>query len=283
VPEQPNVLLVLTDQHRLEAVGCYAETPCRTPNLDRLADRGVRFETAYTTCPVCTPARSSVATGQFPHATGLTGNVGNQTTAFHTLPDAPHLLSRRLDRAGYGLGYTGKWHLAPPSGRLFGREFESFMPGDLGYEGHDVPGHGGGGWDVPGYEEYLDENGYELEFTEREADAPYGRRSECVEAPTEATVPYYLVEHSIELMEAFRGRDDPFFLWHNFWGPIPRCAPPGSSWRRTATSRFRRGRTSRGRPRRPRSRRGSGATPTRRRSRGTTGPRPSATTTRSPR
>ena len=51
--ERPNILLVFTDQHRLSAVGCYGETPCLTPNLDRLADEGTRFETAYTTCPAC--------------------------------------------------------------------------------------------------------------------------------------------------------------------------------------------------------------------------------------
>jgi hypothetical protein len=46
--EQPNILFIFTDQHRLSAVGCYGETPCQTPNLDRLAEKGFRFETAYT-------------------------------------------------------------------------------------------------------------------------------------------------------------------------------------------------------------------------------------------
>ncbi len=44
---RPDILLVFTDQHRLSAVGCYGETPCQTPNIDRLTEGGVRFETAY--------------------------------------------------------------------------------------------------------------------------------------------------------------------------------------------------------------------------------------------
>ena len=47
--DRPNILLILTDQHRLSAVGAYGETPCQTPNIDRLAAEGIRFETAYTT------------------------------------------------------------------------------------------------------------------------------------------------------------------------------------------------------------------------------------------
>jgi len=45
--DRPNILLIFTDQHRLSAVGCYGDTPCQTPSIDRLASEGVRFETAY--------------------------------------------------------------------------------------------------------------------------------------------------------------------------------------------------------------------------------------------
>ena len=61
--DRPNILLIFTDQHRLSAAGCYGETICQTPHVDRLAREGVRFETAYTTCPVCSPARGTVMTG----------------------------------------------------------------------------------------------------------------------------------------------------------------------------------------------------------------------------
>ena len=71
-PDRPNILLIFTDQHKLSAAGCYGPTPCQTPHIDRLAASGVRFETAYTSCPVCSPARASMMTGFYPHACGVT-------------------------------------------------------------------------------------------------------------------------------------------------------------------------------------------------------------------
>jgi arylsulfatase A-like enzyme len=219
MPDRPNVLFVLTDQHRLEAVSCYADTPCSTPTVDRLAREGVRFENAYTPYPVCTPARASLLTGQFPHATGFTSNVGNTGCSFHSVADAPELLSRRLQSAGYDLGYTGKWHLCLDEAEAFGRPVDNHLPSDVGFEGQDFPGHGGGGWDSPQYRAYLEERGYDLEVTELGGEYALGQRAAVVEAPTEATVPYFLTEHTISLLESFREREDPFFLWHNFWGP----------------------------------------------------------------
>ena len=59
--DRPNILLIFTVQHRLSAVGCYGETPCHTPNIGHLAEGGVRFETAYTVCPACSPADATYA------------------------------------------------------------------------------------------------------------------------------------------------------------------------------------------------------------------------------
>lgn len=217
MPDQPNVLFVLTDQHRLEAVGCYADTACRTPNVDRLASEGVRFENAYTASPLCSPSRASIVTGQFPHAHGVTDNVGNVGCSVHTLQDRPGLLSRRMERAGYACGYNGKWHLCPEADEVFGYEIDPHVPSDVGFEGLDFPGHGDGGWHYDAYREYLDENGHDLEIDELD-DAYPGGRAGVVEE-TEATVPYFLAERSISLLEELGERDEPFFLWHSFWGP----------------------------------------------------------------
>ena len=61
--DRPNIIFILTDQHRLSGVGAYGETPCRTPNIDRLAAEGILFENAYTVYPVCSPARGYAANG----------------------------------------------------------------------------------------------------------------------------------------------------------------------------------------------------------------------------
>ena len=62
---QPNILYILSDQHAFDIAGCYGDDVVRTPNIDRLAARGVRFENAYTASPLCVPARMSLLTGQY--------------------------------------------------------------------------------------------------------------------------------------------------------------------------------------------------------------------------
>ena len=108
--KQPNVIVIMTDQHRLSALVAYGDTVCQTPNIDRLAKEGVRFETAYTSNPVCSPARGTVMTGQYPHTHGITSNLHNVGCSVHELRDRPELLSLRMECAGYQLGYTGMWH-----------------------------------------------------------------------------------------------------------------------------------------------------------------------------
>lgn len=220
---RPNILLILTDQHRLSAVGCYGETPCQTPNLDHLAAEGTRFTTAYTACPVCSPARASVMTGQYPHEHGVCSNVHNLGCSTHELPDGPDLLSRRLQHLGYRCGYTGKWHLGTGADRVFGAPVDPALPTTRGFEGQDFPGHGGGGFAFPEYRAYLEQGGWRHQVSQA-AGASYAAACNGIvcgvlEGPTESTVPYFLTEHTIGLMDRFRASGEPFFIWHNFWGP----------------------------------------------------------------
>lgn len=219
MPGQPNILFIFTDQHRLSAVGAYGPTPCQTPNIDRLAREGVLFENAYTVCPVCSPARASVLTGVYPHTHGVTSNVGNPGCSVHELADRPELLSRRLEAAGYGLGYSGKWHLGTGQDPLFCAPNRPSLPRDIGFEGHQFPGHGGGGFNYPEYRQWLADRGYAHRVAEPLVDDPGLLIAGCLEGPTESTVPWYLADNSIALMDSFRSRRRPFFVWHNFWGP----------------------------------------------------------------
>ncbi len=216
---KPNILLIFTDQHRLSAVGCYGDTPCQTPNIDRLAREGVRFETAYTVCPVCSPARATIMTGLYPHAHGICSNVHNLGSSVHELADRPELLSRRLQTAGYQCGYSGKWHLGTAQKRSFHAENMPSLPKDVGFRGQNFPGHGGGGFNYPEYKEYLSQNSFTHEVYQiKEAPIkvmPYGVLSGSVES----TVPYFLADNTIKMMDDFRESGDPFFIWHNFWGP----------------------------------------------------------------
>ncbi|WP_394916564.1 sulfatase-like hydrolase/transferase [uncultured Robinsoniella sp.] len=98
------VILIMTDTQRTDMLGCYGNSAMHTPNLDSLAAEGVLFEKAYTTQPVCQPARSAIFTGSYPHSCagwsncmGLSDNVQN--------------IGKRLTDQGIHSAYIGKWHL----------------------------------------------------------------------------------------------------------------------------------------------------------------------------
>lgn len=216
---RPNILFIFTDQHRLAALGCYGETPCRTPHIDSLAQDGIRFETAYTVCPVCSPSRATIMTGQYPHAHGICSNVHNLGCSVHELADRPELLSRRLQVAGYRCGYSGKWHLGTDADVVFGGRSTPSLPEDVGFQGQNFPGHGGGGFGYPEYKAYLAEHGFEHRVTRLDNRPIPVMRYGVLEGPVESTVPHFLAEHTIGMIDEITASDKPFFIWHNFWGP----------------------------------------------------------------
>lgn len=123
---RPNILLIVSDQHRMDCLGASHDYPVHTPNLDRLAEDGARFASAYTPIPLCTPARQSLLTGQRPEATGGLWNydLGPRIPALS--PDA-YSWPRELQRAGYHSRYIGKWHVSPDHGPTsFG--YDSWIP-----------------------------------------------------------------------------------------------------------------------------------------------------------
>ena len=108
-----NILLITCDDLGLQ-LGCYGEKRIQTPNMDRLAARGARFETAYVTQASCSPSRSSIFTGLYPHGNGQYG-LANTGFSLH-----PHLhqatIPAVLKTAGYRTGIIGKLHVEPDEG-----------------------------------------------------------------------------------------------------------------------------------------------------------------------
>lgn len=100
---RPNVLLVLTDQQRVDTLGFRTETPCRTPNIDSIAARGISFDRAITPCPLCLPSRASLFTGLYPTQNDMMDNSAGLLTSCQ-------LLDCFRD-GGYGINYAGKWHM----------------------------------------------------------------------------------------------------------------------------------------------------------------------------
>jgi arylsulfatase A-like enzyme len=103
--DHPNILFFFTDQQRADTVGCYGNTLGLTPNLDAMANDGVRFEHAFTAQPVCGPARALLQTGLYPTRIGCYRNG-------IPLPSGTRTIAHELSDAGYEVGYIGKWHLA---------------------------------------------------------------------------------------------------------------------------------------------------------------------------
>lgn len=97
-------LWIMSDTTRFDMLGCYGNPAMQTPCLDAMAAEGLRFERAYTTQPVCGPARSSLFTGQFPHSNGSWGNSMPLGADVKTL-------GQRLSAQGIRCAYIGKWHL----------------------------------------------------------------------------------------------------------------------------------------------------------------------------
>jgi uncharacterized sulfatase len=105
----PNIIFFFTDQQRWDTCGCYGQPMDITPNLDRMAAEGVRFENAFTCQPVCGPARASIQTGKY------AAEIGCHTNN-RMLPGGEQTIAHRLSQAGYEVGYIGKWHLASAGG-----------------------------------------------------------------------------------------------------------------------------------------------------------------------
>jgi len=110
---RPNVVSILTDDQGIWAMGCSGNSEIRTPNLDRLAASGMRFEHFFCTSPVCSPARASLMTGRIPSQHG----VHDWIREGNAKEDAIDYLAGQLaytdllDEHGYALGFSGKWHL----------------------------------------------------------------------------------------------------------------------------------------------------------------------------
>ena len=103
MPARPHILFITDDQHRYDFLEMTGQYPLATPHLGRLAAEGVWHRHAYSTCPLCIPARASLHTGLYGHQHGLTTNMGDWPAQLPTLP-------RALQAHGYHTAAIGKLH-----------------------------------------------------------------------------------------------------------------------------------------------------------------------------
>lgn len=222
--ERRNILFLLTDQHRVDTLGCYGNEQISTPALDRLAATGTRFDRWYTPTAICTPARASLLTGSAPFRHRLLANYERNVGYLEDLSEGQFTFARALQGAGYRTGLVGKWHVGTNK-----------TAADYGFEGPTLPG-----WhnpvDNPDYLAYLEERGLPpYEISERiRGVLPNGSPGNLLAArlhqPEEATFEYYLAERAIGMLRDYaEGRmleGTPFFLGLHYFGPhLPYLLP----------------------------------------------------------
>ncbi len=223
--QRPNILLILTDQQRRDSLGCYGNPVCRTPNLDRLASRGVRFDRNYVANPICMPNRLSIFTGQNIRNHGLWTNgllIGERRT-----------LPGWLAEHGYRTASIGKIHFTPYGGNAGNLESSHY------WQGPDAnPDWHGPYWGFQHVELTIGHTAqlahYGQWFRARGGTAamlePHrllaGGDSYRRHLPEELHDSAFVAERSIAYLRECRQADQPFFLVSSFPDPHHPFDPP---------------------------------------------------------
>lgn len=222
---KPNIVFIVTDQEAYYRHGWDGGLKPARPNFERVAAEGVQFERAYTSCPLCTPARRSMLTGLLPHNHGFITLDEKQNTT-----ERDHgILYNLLAEQGYRLYSYGKWHAGPGTAK------------DFGCEGFSYPKFGNP-YITPEYKAYCDERGLEpARFTVEHVfmepvspDEPEpGPGYQCLasglhphitgvmETPTDSHEAQFLANLACDKLRelADDATNDPFFLRVDIWGP----------------------------------------------------------------
>lgn len=109
--EPPNIVFILIDDMGYADLPCYGSDFNETPNIDRLAQNGLRFTCAYSAGPVCSPTRAALVTGQYPVRSGITDFIAGNNPTIWLDPARYATINEPLQQAGYATCHLGKWHL----------------------------------------------------------------------------------------------------------------------------------------------------------------------------
>lgn len=197
--KRPNILFILSDQHRYDCVGRSNAFPVKTPNIDRLAAQGMWFSNAFTPIPLCCPARQALLNGRRPEAFGGLWNYDN-TLKVSALEPNEYSWPRDLQKCGYKNGYVGKWHVNP-------------VHTPLEY----------------GFDTYISEGDYGAFRQEKYPGIKYenGWLGETDPIPLEDSQTHWMAYQAIELLEEYTRSDVPWHIRLDLPQPHLPCRPAG--------------------------------------------------------
>ena len=209
---KPNILLLMTDQQRWDAMSCSGDW-VQTPNMDRIASEGVRFQNCVTNSPVCIPTRLSLATGLYPHNTGIWDNLH-----YDMAPGSPTWM-QKVREAGYRTSVFGKTHLHRHQGGDL-RDREPLMR-SLGIDDIDEIGGPRASTRIGSYlTERWKSRGlweaYQEDYRDRYATSPHVVRPSVL--PLEEYADVYVGQQSKKYLENYT-REEPWMCWISFGGP----------------------------------------------------------------
>ena len=210
MPERPNLLFIFTDQQRADTMACYGNRMIETPNLNRLSDESFVFENAYVSAPICSPSRSTIMTGLWPHTSGVLKNN-------FPLDDSTPVISEMLP-PDYISGYYGKWHLGNEVKRQHG--FDRWVSIEDQYR--DYYQESDYGSTYSDHFHHLVEHGYE---PDRDFEgAKVFSRPFAAKVKEEHTKAMFLADRASEFIHTYRQR--PWALYINIFEPHPPYTGP---------------------------------------------------------
>jgi len=198
--DKPNLLFLWTDEQRADTLAVYGNTRYRMPALNRLAGESLVFDRSYDTQPVCTPARSSVMTGTWPHSNGCRNN---NIPLMARTPAMPEL----LNDSAYRTAYMGKWHLGDEVFAQHG--FETWVSIEDIYDGFFSAGRSREA--RSSYHNFLVEHGHTPGSGNRFS------REYAVRVPIEHCKPAFLAREASDFI--LGRRTEPWMLYVNFLEP----------------------------------------------------------------
>ena len=200
-----NLLFIFTDEQRYDTLKAYGNDIIEAPNLNRLSEEGIVFEKAYVTQPVCTPSRSSIMTGLYPHTNGCTRNNLPLIEEFKTIVECD-------DFSEYRKGYYGKWHLGDEIFCQHG--FDDWVSFEDEYRPwySDKRDHNA----YSDYHHWLLDKGYTPPNKLKDGSPCFSRNTAC-RMKEEHCKPTFIAEKASQFISD--NRDNPFILYVNFLEP----------------------------------------------------------------